>query len=214
MIPFPSRTPSSARWRAWSSNNGRGMAADPAQSRRQSAGSHALLRTVEVRDQRPRRGRAGDEAAMKTSANWRFAPAAGAPLAPLLAGARARGWPSGLELIRAAAALIGDEGEVLHVNPRALRPARGRSDPDRRRLRARGAAHAGETLAAAINSTLRDQVASRALSLRTRGLENDGLRVRIMPVAAERDGSVQLLRAVAILEPRGAAARAGLVALN
>ena len=43
-----------------------------------------------------------------------------APLAPLLAGARARGVADGLELIGAAAALLDEQGEVLHVNARAL----------------------------------------------------------------------------------------------
>ena len=47
-----------------------------------------------------------------------------APLAPLLAGARARGVADGLELIGAAAALLGEDGEVLHVNARAIAPAR------------------------------------------------------------------------------------------
>ena len=43
-----------------------------------------------------------------------------APLAPLLAGARARGVADGLELIGAAAALLDEQGEVLHLNARAL----------------------------------------------------------------------------------------------
>jgi hypothetical protein len=134
-----------------------------------------------------------------------------APLAPLLAGARARGVADGLELIGAAAALLGEEGEVLHVNARALRLLGGDLLLTGRRLRARNRA-ADLTLSAAIHSTLRDQVAS-GVSL-SGGNETDGFRVRIMPVAAESDDSFQLLRAVAIFEPGVAAARASLAALN
>ena len=134
-----------------------------------------------------------------------------APLAPLLAGARARGVADGLELIGAAAALLGEEGEVLHVNARALRLLGGDLLLTGRRLRARNRA-ADLTLSAAIHSTLRDQVAS-GVSLSV-GKEVDGLRVRIMPVVAESDDSSQLLRAVAIFEPGVAASRASLAALN
>jgi hypothetical protein len=135
---------------------------------------------------------------------------AAVPLAPLLAGARARGVADGLELIGAAAALLGEDGEVLHVNARALRLLGHDLLLTGRRLRARNRA-ADQNLAAAIDSTLRDQVASR-VSL-SEG-EESGLKVRIMPVAAESDDSFQLLRAVAILEPRFAAARPSLAALN
>jgi hypothetical protein len=133
-----------------------------------------------------------------------------APLAPLLAGARARGVADGLELIGAAAALLGEDGEVLHVNARALRLLGHDLLVTGRRLRARSRA-ADQSLAAAIDSTLRDQTASR---VSVSDGEDDGLKVRIMPVAAESDDSFQLLRAVAILEPRVAAARPSLAALN
>ena len=79
-----------------------------------------------------------------------------------------------------------------------------------RRLRARNRT-ADRSLAAAIDSTLRDQMASR-VSLSDG--EEGGLKVRIMPVAVESEQSFQLLRAVAILEPRFAAARPSLAALN
>ena len=62
----------------------------------------------------------------------------------------------------------------------------------------RATAPLDRTLAAAIETTLRRQVASRV------ALGDDacagGLGVRIMPVTAEADDSFQLLRAVAILE--------------
>lgn len=134
-----------------------------------------------------------------------------APLAPLLAGARARGVADGLELIGAAAALLGEEGEVLHVNARGLRLLGGDLLLAGRRLRARNRA-ADLTLSAAIHSTLRDQVAS-GVSL-SEGKEVDGFRVQIMPVAAETCNSFQLLRAVAIFEPGAATSRASLAALN
>ena len=73
-------------------------------------------------------------------------PAKGAPLAPLLAGARARGVADGFEWLGLAAILLDDRGEVLHVNPRAvdlmgedfvffLRAPEGARCRDRRRAR-------------------------------------------------------------------------------
>lgn len=163
-----------------------------------------------------------DEAAMKTSANaFRDErPTAGAPgairgaatpLAPLLAGARARGVADGLELIGAAAALLDEQGEVLHLNARALSLLGDHLVLAGGRLRARDRA-LDQTLAAAIDSTLRHQIASR-VALGDAACA-DGLGVRIMPVTAQADDSFQLLRAVAILEPRGAAVRGGLAGLN
>src|ERR1700691_5728337 len=124
-----------------------------------------------------------DEAAMKTFANSSHSdrpsaapPAAPrgtvAPLAPLLAGARARGVADGLELIGAAAALLGEDGEVLHVNARALRLLGHDLLLTGRRLSARHRS-ADLTLSAAIHSTLRDQIAS-GVSL-SEGKEVDGL---------------------------------------
>jgi hypothetical protein len=170
----------------------------------------------------PVAGTPSDEAAMKTSVNafrddrpTAGAPgavrSAAAPLAPLLAGARARGVADGLELIGAAAALLDEQGEVLHLNARALSLLGDHLVLAGGRLRARDRA-LDRTLTAAIDSTLRHQVASRvALGDEASA---DGLGVRIMPVTAEADESFQLLRAVAILEPRGATARGGFAGLN
>jgi hypothetical protein len=167
-------------------------------------------------------GTPSDEAAMKTSANafrddrpTAAAPvavrSAAAPLAPLLAGARARGVADGLELIGAAAALLDEQGEVLHLNARALSLLGDQLVLAGGRLRARDRA-VDRNLTAAINSTLRRQVASRvALGDEARA---DGLGIRIMPVTAAADDSFQLLRAVAILEPRGTAVRGGFAGLN
>ena len=115
------------------------------------------------------------------------------PLAPLLAGARARGVADGLELIGAAAALLDEQGEVLHVNARAMRLMGEALFLADQRLRARDRA-ADETLAAAIGSTLRYGVASRVAvgegSGRGRSRRADragrGGGRRIVPVAAGR----------------------------
>jgi hypothetical protein len=152
---------------------------------------------------------------MKTSAiafrDDRPTAGAVAPLAPLLAGARARGVADGLELIGAAAALLDDQGEVLHLNARALSLLGGDLVLAGGRLRARDRA-LDLSLAAAIDSTLRDQVASHvALG---DGARADGLGIRIVPATTEADDPFQLLRAVAILEPCGAAARGDLAGMN
>ena len=134
-----------------------------------------------------------------------------APMAPLLAGARARGVADGLELIGAAAALLDEQGDVLHVNARALSLLGDHLVLAGGRLRARDRG-LDRTLAAAIDSTLRHHIASRVALGDVASA--DGLGVRIMPVSAEADDSFQLLRAVAILEPRAAAAPAGVAGLN
>jgi hypothetical protein len=125
-----------------------------------------------------------------------------APLAPLLAGARARGVADGLELIGAAAALLDERGEVLHVNARAARILGDGVYLSGQRLRARDRA-ADELLAAAIGSTLRYGVASRVAVGQSPGEGDFG--VRIVPVTAVDDEPFQLLRAVAIFEPPGEA---------
>jgi hypothetical protein len=162
-----------------------------------------------------------DEAAMKTSANAvrldrhsaatpAIAGGPVAPLAPLLAGARARGVADGLELIGAAAALLDEQGEVLHLNARALSLLGDHVVLADGRLRAHDRA-VDRDLAAAIDSTLRDQVASRVSLSEAPG---DRLGVWIMPVAAEADDAFQLLRAVAIIEPGGAPLRGGVAGLR
>lgn len=123
-----------------------------------------------------------------------------APLAPLLAGARARGVADGLELIGAAAALLDEHGDVLHVNARALGLLGEGLFLSGQRLHARGQ-EADETLAAAIDSSLRHQVAARvALG---DGTQAGVSAVRIVPVLSEGDDAFQLLRAVALFEAPG-----------
>jgi hypothetical protein len=122
-----------------------------------------------------------------------------APLAPLLAGARARGVADGLELIGAAAALLDEQGEVLHVNDRALGLMGQTLFVSGERLRARDDA-ADAALTQAIGSTLRQGVASRVAV--GEGSGEGALGIRIVPISNE-DGkdAFQLLRAVAIIEP-------------
>ena len=123
-----------------------------------------------------------------------------APLAPLLAGARARGVADGLELLGAAAALLDEHGDVLHVNARAVGMMGEELFVSGQRLRAAGK-QVDESLAAAITSSLRQRVVLRvALSERPEGRVSA---VRIVPVAAEGEEAFQLLRAVAILEVCG-----------
>jgi hypothetical protein len=123
-----------------------------------------------------------------------------APLAPLLAGARARGVADGLEMLGAAAALLDEHGDVLHVNARALGLLGDGLFLSGQRLRARGQ-EADETLAAAIDSSLRHRVAARvALG---DGTEAGVSAVRIVPMASDGDDAFQLLRAVAFFEAPG-----------
>jgi hypothetical protein len=125
-----------------------------------------------------------------------------APLAPLLAGARARGVADGLELVGAAAALLDEQGAVLHINARALRLMGDSLFLAGQRLHARDR-KADEKLAAAIGSTLSQGVAS---CVAVGGDSEAGaVGVRIVPVATDGDQSFQLLRAVAIIEPPGEA---------
>ena len=123
-----------------------------------------------------------------------------APLAPLLAGARARGVADGLELVGAAAALLDEHGDVLHVNARALGLLGEGLFVSGQRLHARGQ-EVDETLAAAIDSSVRHRVAAR-IALGD-GVVAGVAAVRIVPVASDGDDAFQLLRAVAFFEAPG-----------
>ena len=125
------------------------------------------------------------------------APAKAVPLAPLLAGARARGVADGLEWLGLAAVLLDDRGEVLHVNSGAVELMGDDLFLQGGRLRARDRAVDAE-LAAAIERTLSGRVASRlAIPL---GSGHGELGARIGAIEALDDDPFQLLRAVAILE--------------
>jgi hypothetical protein len=124
-------------------------------------------------------------------------PARGAPLAPLLAGARARGVADGFEWLGLAAILLDDRGEVLHVNPRAVDLMGEDLFLSSGRLRARDAEIDG-ALGVAIHRALGGGTPSRlAIPLKS-GQGTVGARIAAMD--SLDDDPFQLLRAVAILE--------------
>jgi len=124
--------------------------------------------------------------------------------------ARGRAGRRRLELIGRRRRAARRAGRSPHLNARARGLLGGDLVLSGGRLRARDHAR-DRTLATAIGSTLRDQVASRRAQRR-----NARRRSRNQDHAGDGDAddSFQLLRAVAILEPRGAPARSGLAGLN
>jgi hypothetical protein len=123
--------------------------------------------------------------------------AKGAPLAPLLAGARARGVADGFEWLGLAAILLDDRGEVLHVNPRAVDLMGEDLFLSSGRLRARDAEIDG-ALGVAIRRALRGGASSRLAIPLASGQGTVG--ARIASIDSLEDDPFQLLRAVAILE--------------
>jgi hypothetical protein len=124
-------------------------------------------------------------------------PSRGAPLAPLLAGARARGVADGFEWLGLAAILLDDRGEVLHVNPRAVDLMGDDLFLSSGRLRARDAEIDG-ALGVAIRRALGGGASSRITIPSKTGQGTVGARIAAMESVDE--DPFQLLRAVAILE--------------
>ena len=124
-------------------------------------------------------------------------PARGAPLAPLLAGARARGVADGFEWLGLAAILLDDRGEVLHVNRRAVALMGEDLFLSSGRLRARDEAIDG-ALCVAIHRALGGGVSSHVTIPSKAGQGRVGARIAAMDSLDE--DPFQLLRAVAILE--------------
>ena len=124
-------------------------------------------------------------------------PARGAPLAPLLAGARARGVADGFEWLGLAAILLDDRGEVLHVNRRAVDLMGEDLFLSSGRLRARDAEIDG-ALGVAIHRALGGGTSSRIAIPSKSGQGTVGARIAAMD--SLEDDPFQLLRAVAILE--------------
>jgi hypothetical protein len=121
----------------------------------------------------------------------------GAPLAPLLAGARARGVADGFEWLGLAAILFDDRGEALHVNPRAVDLMGEEMFLIAGRLRARDAV-ADAALGAAIRRALAGGASSRvSISL---GDGRGRVCARVAAMESVDDDPFQLLRGVAILE--------------
>lgn len=119
------------------------------------------------------------------------------PIAPILAGARARGVADALEIVGIAAILIGAEGDVLYANERArallvphLRIVSERLEAvDRKRRRA---------LAELIDAAVAGEKAEAHSLILCCGDDVPPLRLHATPIA---DGDpYQLLRAVIILD--------------
>jgi hypothetical protein len=138
---------------------------------------------------------------------------AGAPsphrpsLAPLLAGARARGMADAFELLGVAAAFIDESGFALHINDRA----RGLIGPqlwvDDGRLRAADP-ELDEALSAAIEAALNAGAHAGGATDLTFASESRGaLAVKVLPFVAEAHDPFQLLRAVIVIEEQGASAK-------
>jgi hypothetical protein len=134
-------------------------------------------------------------------------------LAPVLAGARARGMADALELLGVAAILVDECGFALHVNARARDLMGPQLRIDAGRLRA-----SERELDAAIGAALESAVAGAVPAQGARIGLAEGARgaaaLRILPVVAETDESFQLLRAIVVLEDGGAARDAGCGVLN
>ena len=130
-----------------------------------------------------------------------------APLAPVLAGARARGMADAFELLGVAAAFIDESGFALHINDRARRLLGPQLWVDDGRLRAADF-DLDEALAAAIESALAVGAQANAATDLSFASESRGaLAVKIMPVVVGADDPFQLLRAIVIIEERDASAR-------
>jgi PAS fold len=124
----------------------------------------------------------------------------GEPLAPLLAGARARGMADAFALMGLAAVFVGESGRALHVNARAQSLFGGALALRKGRLTAADA-EADRALGQALDSAC---AASGEPSVNQVILVRQGasahLTARILPIEADGDDRFQLLKAVVILE--------------
>ena len=128
----------------------------------------------------------------------RQAPAIAPPLAPLLAGARARGVADGFAWLGLAAILLDDRGEALHVNPGAVELMGDALYLEEGRLRARDRV-ADLGLSEAIRDVL---TLSTPRTVRLAAPEGE-MWVHLAPMPVEQDDCYQLLRAVALLSRPG-----------
>jgi hypothetical protein len=120
-----------------------------------------------------------------------------APIAPILAGARARGMADAFEMLEIAAVLVAADGEVLFANARA------------RALLGRDLTLSGEHLRAIdeaderalrcmIDAAVAESDAKPGALILRRGAPS--LRLRAMPVVSDRGDPFQLARAVIVLD--------------
>lgn len=121
------------------------------------------------------------------------------PLAPLLAGARARGVADGLEWMGVAAVLLDDRGEALHVNAGAQACLGQGLYVEDGRLRASDVA-ADAALAAGIRQLVETGVAGAVDIPAPADSGRAAIRVRIEGLDTVGDDPYQLLRGVAVLE--------------
>ena len=121
------------------------------------------------------------------------------PLAPLLAGARARGVADGLEWMGVAAVLLDDRGETLHVNTGAQELLGPGLYLEEGRLRASDPA-ADAALAASIRVLVEEGVAGAAEIPADPESGRAAIRVKVEPLDMVADDPYQLLRGVAVLE--------------
>jgi hypothetical protein len=137
-----------------------------------------------------------------------------APLAPVLAGARARGMADAFELLGVAAAFIDECGFALHINDQARRLIGPQLWVDDGRLRAADPEMDG-ALSAAIESALSADSPHRAATNIAFASDSRGaIGVQVLPVVGEPDDRFQLLKAVVIIEKLGAARKTGVGGLN
>jgi hypothetical protein len=128
-----------------------------------------------------------------------------APLAPLLAGARARGMADAFELLGVAAAFLDEDGFALHINDHARRVLGPQLWVDEGRLRAADV-DLDEALSAAIESALINGAHGEASTDISFASDSRGeVAVKVVPVAAEAHDPFQLLKAVVIIEKQGGA---------
>lgn len=119
------------------------------------------------------------------------------PIAPILAGARARGVADALEIVGIAAILIGADGDVLFANEQARALLVPHLKIVGERLEAVDKRHRG-ALAGLIETAVAGEKAEAHSLILRRGDGIPGLRLHATPIA---DGDpYQLLRAVIILD--------------
>ena len=133
------------------------------------------------------------------------APMAAWPLAPMLAGARARGVADAFEWLGLAAILLDERGEVLHLSAGAIELMKDDLFRDGGRLRAHDKL-ADVRLRIAVSAALRDGEAED-LVLPTAGGQ-DELVLRVAPIGGGLgEDACQLLRVVIVLDRVAAPSR-------
>jgi hypothetical protein len=134
-------------------------------------------------------------------------------LAPVLAGARARGMADALELLGVAAVLIDECGYALHINDRARSLLGAQLWIDEGRLRA-ARTDLDTAIGAALRSALSAAAPARvAMNIRL-AADSRAAAVKVLPIVAEPDDPFQLLRAIVIIEERDASNGGGFDVLN